>query len=470
MIKLFTAVFNMSITAGCTAIAVITIRFLIRKAPKIFSYVLWLAVLIRLIFPFSFSSAISLLGLFKPNIDVSSGAIRYISYNAISSNTSAQKISNISNTTSLHTKNIISTNLISIASIIWVVFAAIFLLYSIISYIKIMQKVKTATLIKDNIFETDRISTPFLLGFIKPRIYVPLNLSKEELYYVTAHENVHIQRLDYLIKPFAFLVLIVHWFNPIIWLSFALMSKDMEMSCDESVVKSMGSDVRKSYSSSLLSLSIKRSGFAFSPIFFGESNVKSRIKNILNYKKLPFWGVICAIALVVLLIFALTSNPKLIKTSSTYLGYSIDTLMDNKTKYVGNNSKVINLVYAMPVPKGTKRGIIELQTSSKPYGVIIHLKSNSGIKDLKLQNTLYKNSVIMFGLIDNADMITYRIDYGKSSQDFTYTRNQTGSILNKKITSKSDLKKFIKELNKTSDIQKYINMVTPSKTIPPQLH
>lgn len=136
-----------------------------------------------------------------------------------------------------------------------------------------INNVRTATLVRDNIFETDRIDSPFVCGFIKPKIYVPINLPEQELSYILAHEQTHIRRLDYLVKPFAFLVLIIHWFNPIMWLSFALMSKDMEMSCDESVIRRMGSDRKASYSNSLLSLAVKRSGLLVgSPLAFGESH------------------------------------------------------------------------------------------------------------------------------------------------------------------------------------------------------
>ncbi|UZN01087.1 M56 family metallopeptidase [Lysinibacillus sp. MHQ-1] len=147
-----------------------------------------------------------------------------------------------------------------IGSLIWITGIVILLLFSILSYLKILVKVRTATLVKDNIYETDQIDTPFVCGFLKPKIYIPIGMSDHELSYILLHEKIHIMRRDYLIKPFAFMLLIIHWFNPLMWLSYALMSKDMEMSCDESVVNKMGHQIKGSYSTSLLTLSVSKKG------------------------------------------------------------------------------------------------------------------------------------------------------------------------------------------------------------------
>ena len=134
-----------------------------------------------------------------------------------------------------------------------------------------------------NVFETDAIGTAFVCGFIRPKIYVPANIGDANLSYILEHERTHIRRKDYLIKPIAFLALILHWFNPLMWLCFALMSRDMEMSCDESVLRKLGDGAKGGYSSSLLSLAVKRKGLlAAYPLAFGESHVKTRIKIILN--------------------------------------------------------------------------------------------------------------------------------------------------------------------------------------------
>ena len=473
MTKLFTAVLNMSITASYVALAVIAIRLLLKKAPKVFSYALWLAVLIRLVCPFSFNSAFSFLSFLKPNVQVSTGAMEYVPYNIGLMQNPAVDVGigginhavNSSLPPATPTASVNSMQIImEIAGIIWVVGMVILLIYCVISYLKVINNVKTTTLVKDNIFETDRITTPFLCGFVKPKIYVPVGISDNELSYILEHEQTHIQRLDYLIKPFAFLVLIVHWFNPLMWVSFALMSKDMEMSCDENVIIKMGNEVKGSYSNSLLSLSVKRSSLILgSPLAFGESNIKSRIKNILNYKKPAFWVIVLAIVATTSLIVAFTANPKHEQTApNAYLGYSMETLMDNKTPYVGNNSKVVGLIDAMPVPKGMVRDTVELQTATSPYGITIHFSMNDA-SGIKVQGAMggdafYRNSIMLFSLIDNVDVINCKIadktgKYNGASYNFPYTRELAEKLIGEDVRhyagSSDTLKSLIDKINNT---------------------
>ena len=193
-------------------------------------------------------------------------------------------------------------------AIIWMLGIAVLLAYGVISYFRLKRRLATATLVNNNIYEADGIKTPFVLGLIKPRIYIPINLPGNELGYIIKHEETHIRRYDYIIKPIAFITLVMHWFNPLIWIAYFLMVKDMEMSCDESVMKQFSEDIRASYSNSLLSLSVKQSGL-LSPLAFGESNVKSRIKNVLNYKKPAFWAIVVAIVAVAAVIVSLMANP-----------------------------------------------------------------------------------------------------------------------------------------------------------------
>jgi len=260
---LFTTVLNMSITASFVAIGVIFARLILKKMPRIFSYALWSAVLMRLVFPVSFTSTFSFLSVIKPGMQQTSGALAYVPYNMglmqipgidVGVN-GINKAVNSSLPQAVLTASVNPMQIVrAILSIVWVVGVALLILYSVISYLKVNNNVKTSTLVRDEIFETDRIVTPFVCGFIKPKIYIPTDISQNELSYILAHERVHIKRLDYLIKPFAFLVLSIHWFNPLMWFSFFLMSKDLEMSCDESVLKISGDETRANYSQSLLAL------------------------------------------------------------------------------------------------------------------------------------------------------------------------------------------------------------------------
>lgn len=312
MKSLFITVLNMSITASYVALIVIFARLLLKKAPKIFSYSLWIAVFFRLLCPFSFKSAFSLV----PSNNDS------IPHNIVSTQNPAIQtginiVDNVVNQTiqstlppahpeaSLNPMGLI----VEILAVIWLLGIAVLLCYGAISYFRLKHQLSTATLVEDNIFESDRIKTPFVLGFINPKIYIPTGLLEKELDYILKHEMTHIKHKDYLIKPVAFLALTIHWFNPLMWISYFLMANDMEMSCDESVMKHSSDDIRKSYSTSLLSLSAKQSGLLI-PLAFGESNVKSRIKNVLNYKKPAFWIIIVSIAAIAAVAIGLMTNPK----------------------------------------------------------------------------------------------------------------------------------------------------------------
>ena len=305
MTSVFIKIFNMSITASYVALAVIMIRFILRKMPKNLSYVLWSVVLFRMASPISIRSTFSFLNLFNKTNDYIPNNIARMTQPAVNFNiTSVNQVINNSlpQANPLSSVNPMQT-LMSLVSVIWFIVLVILLLNFLLSYIKIYKRVQYATLLEDNVYESDKISSPFVLGIIKPKIYIPVNMSPSELPYVLEHEKTHIKRLDHLIKPFAFLLLTLHWFNPIMWLSYFLMSKDMEMSCDESVLNGADKELSGAYCQSLLSLSTKHSGL-FSQLAFGESNIKSRIKNILNYKKPTFW--ISSIALILMVVFVVS--------------------------------------------------------------------------------------------------------------------------------------------------------------------
>ena len=197
-----------------------------------------------------------------------------------------------------------------IISLLWALGILSLLVYSVVSYLLLKRKVSLAILLKGNIFECENIQSPFVLGIIKPKIYLPMGFYETEKSYILKHEQTHIRRFDYLVKPFAFLVLCVHWFNPLVWISFILMNKDMEMSCDERVLTELGTDIKKDYSRSLLSLAVSRKMISGSPLAFGESNAKSRIKNVLNYKRPAFWVVVLAVVAIVAISVGLMANPK----------------------------------------------------------------------------------------------------------------------------------------------------------------
>lgn len=311
MSSCFITVLNMSLTASYAVLAVIIVRLLLKRAPKIFSYALWAVVLFRLVCPLSFESTFSLI---PNNHEIIPHDIIYSQNPAISTGVAiADKTINQSTQSALPPVNpAASVNPMGIAleigATIWILGIIVLLAYGLISYYRLKRTLSAATLVGDNVYEADGIGTPFVLGLIKPRIYIPAILPGNELGYIIKHEETHIRRCDHIIKPAAFLALVIHWFNPLIWISYFLMVKDMEMSCDESVIKQFNQDIRASYSNSLLSFSLKQSGL-LSPLAFGESSIKSRIKNVLNYKRPAFWVIIVAVIAVAGMGIGLAANP-----------------------------------------------------------------------------------------------------------------------------------------------------------------
>jgi len=281
MTALFLSVFDMSITASIVALAVMLLRFPLKKVPKIFSYALWGVVIFRLLFPFSIASIFSLM----PNYtNIIPQAVTFTSVPPLSPVAYAP----VSTTPVLVRTGDAAINItaMDVAALVWLVGFLLLLAHAVKGYADLTRRVRFATLVYGNIYESDQIKTPFVLGFFRPKIYFPTNINPFRHDHILMHEQIHITRRDYIIKPFSYVVFALHWFNPIMWVAYFLMSKDMEMSCDEAVLRKMDEDIRQDYSMSLLSLSVKRVSL-LSPIAFasGESNVKERITNVLGYKR-----------------------------------------------------------------------------------------------------------------------------------------------------------------------------------------
>lgn len=318
MEQLFISVLNMSLTAGITILVVLIIRLMLKRAPKIFSYALWAVVLFRLLCPFSFSSAVSLLGFLRaPNVE--QGKIEYIPENIglmeqPAVNLPVSAVENAVNDSmpapgigdSVNPMQIVTL----VGAYIWLIGIAIMLVYGVAAYLRLRSRLKTAVHERDNIFYSSDIPTPFVCGIFVPRIYLPATLGDEEKQYILLHEQLHIKRGDHILRIVSFLALCLHWFNPLVWLAFFTSGKDMEMSCDEAVVSKIGSGVKKEYSASLLALASGRKIVPGIPLAFGEGETGSRIKNILKYKK-PAKIAAAAIAVVcILAVIALAANPR----------------------------------------------------------------------------------------------------------------------------------------------------------------
>ncbi len=407
MDALFLQILNMSITASYVIIFVVLVRLLLKRAPKIFSYLLWSVVFIRLIFPFNFESDFSLNLVNKETIpqNIVSSEIPEIQSGiavidkAVNSYLPSQTLE-----ASLNPVQV----LIGLGSIIWLVGMGALLLYSIFTAIRLSNKLRGATLLRSNVYKTGAISSPFVFGIIKPKIYLPLGLSEKEKEYITKHEETHISRYDHILKPLAFLVVCIHWYNPLVWLAFFLMSDDMELSCDERVLKEMGNGIKKDYSSSLLSLSSGKRIIGGCPLAFGENKTKGRIMNILNYKQPAFWIIIAGLVLVAGVSIGLLSNPTTSKfTIEDYAYQYIQEQIDFLEGSKHNSVKILD-------KKITKLELIGTFDNLLPYPIEIWAL------EYRLKADDIDNVMLAGGMNEEDGWITESSSMGRPIMVFSY--------------------------------------------------
>ena len=329
MHRLFPIVCNMSLTASVVILAVLAVRLLLRRAPKVFSYALWAVVLFRLLCPVSVTSAVSLLGALGAPAQERSAVTSVVEY------VPADIVRDMAPTVmplpqepfpAEPGENIVSTapsvtqpdaapvsplsGPVAVLTLTWLTGMALLLLYSVVSLLRLRRRLVGAVRLEDNIYLADYIPSPFVMGLFRPKIYLPSTLTETERGYILRHEQYHLRRRDHVVKLLSFLALCVHWFNPLVWAAFILAGKDMEMSCDEAVVRELGEDIRADYSASLLSLATGRRIVAGMPLAFGEGDTGGRIRNLLNWKRPQPWIIaVCAVVCVGLIALC-AANPK----------------------------------------------------------------------------------------------------------------------------------------------------------------
>ena len=311
MNELFLKIINMSISASWLVLAVLILRFVLKKAPKWINVLLWGIVAIRLICPFSFESPLSLIPSAETiplNIGMDSTPTINSGISAI--NNAVNPIISQSNTPMAGASVNLLQITIGIYEYIWIFGMIALALYTAISYWRLRRKVDTAVRYKDNIFQSENVSFPFVLGIIKPRIYLPFKMNGQYLEYVVAHEQAHICRKDHWWKPLGFLLLMIHWFNPLMWLAYVLLCRDIELACDEKVIKELGNEQRGDYTQALVACSVNRRMIAACPLTFGEVGVKERVKSVMNYKKPAFWVIIISVIVCVGVAVCFLTNPK----------------------------------------------------------------------------------------------------------------------------------------------------------------
>ena len=196
-----------------------------------------------------------------------------------------------------------------VAGILWLAGIAAMLLYTAVSYFLLRRRVATAVLLRNNIYQSENVDSPFVLGIIKPKIYLPFQMDGKNLEHVIAHEESHIRRKDHWWKPFGFVLLALHWFNPLMWLGYILLCRDIELACDEKVIKEMDNENRADYTQALVACSVNRRRIAACPLAFGEVGVKERVKSVMNYKKPAFWIIVAAVVTCVAVAVCFLTNP-----------------------------------------------------------------------------------------------------------------------------------------------------------------
>ena len=350
MSALFLKILNMSISASWLVLAVLLLRLVLKKAPKWIRVLLWGFVAIRLICPFSFESVLSLI----PSAETIGPDIMMDWTPEISTGIhSLDTIVNPIITQTFAPQPYASANplqiLIPVSGNLWVLGVLAMLVYTAISYFLLQRKVATAVLLRKNIFQSEHVDSPFVLGILRPRIYLPFRMNAESLDHIIAHEEAHIRRKDHWWKPIGFVLLAIHWFNPVMWLGYILLCKDIELACDEKVIGEMDNESKANYTQALVSCSVNRRRIAACPLAFGEVGVKERVKSVMNYKKPAFWIVVAAIASCIVIAVCFLTNPR--TGANNQVSLPADIQDPNTSQFIATVLEVHD-TYLMVAPEG----------------------------------------------------------------------------------------------------------------------
>ena len=350
MSEAFLKIVNMSISAGWLVLAVLALRLILKKSPKWVNVLLWGIVALKLICPVSIESALSLIPsteTISPEImmdhtpEITTGIPALNSaINPIITDSFAPNPGDSANPLQI---------LIPVAANIWFLGMVVLLLYTAISYISLRRKLRTATILRENVYQCVAVDSPFVLGIVRPKIYLPYRIEGQDLEHVVAHEQAHIRRKDHWWKPLGFLLLTVYWFIPLMWVAYILLCRDIELACDEKVIKDLGNAQRADYTQALIHCSVNRRIIAACPLAFGEVGVKNRVRSIMNYRKPTFWIMVTAVIACIAVAVCFLTDPKEISTpepimdtlSSDEVAWAQVTLWENATEHISLNEAQI---------------------------------------------------------------------------------------------------------------------------------
>ncbi|MBR0342980.1 MAG: M56 family metallopeptidase, partial [Oscillospiraceae bacterium] len=402
MSAIFLKILNMSITASWLIMAVILARLFLKKAPKWIFCILWALVAIRLLCPLSLESALSLVPSAETVNTTHYAARPYIQ-------SGIDVIDNVANDYlgSHYFEGVTVTpgdspsNPINVISIIWIIGMTVMFLYALISYIRLKKSVGASVPVRDNILSCDEVKSPFILGIIKPLIYVPSSMTEPTLDYVITHETAHIKRHDHWWKPLGFLLLSVYWFNPLCWIAYILLCRDIEMACDEKVIRDMDKGNMAAYSQALLDCSFPKKRIAACPLAFGEVGVKERVRGVLNYKKPTFWIILIAVIACIGIAACLMTDPFSNKSLSEKLSVSMDMAVAEHNRSSKSEGHFAAADYDIMLVK-------QSGNETTVYAWVLYEEYSFDGKDVKLESGSHIPTAITFDTSDNSgDSSTY---------------------------------------------------------------
>jgi Antirepressor regulating drug resistance, predicted signal transduction N-terminal membrane component len=404
MSAVFLKILNMSITASWLILAVVLVRLLLKKAPKWIPCLLWGLVAIRLVCPFSFGSIFSLI----PSSETIPTNITVQQEPAINSGiTAVNEFINPVIAESFTPAPTDSVNplqiIIPIAAIVWIAGIVIMLAYALISYIKLKKTVSVCVPVGERILSCDEVKAPFILGVFRPVIYVPSSMSGETLDLVIRHETAHLQRHDHWWKPLGYLLLAIYWFNPLCWIAYILLSRDIEMACDEKVICDMNKDDIAAYSQALLDCSFPRRRITACPLAFGEVGVKERVKGVLNYKKPAFWIILIAVIACIVLAVCLMTDPFSNKSLSDKLRVSMDMAVAEHNRSSESENRFIATDYDVLL-------VSKSRNETTVYAWVLYEEYSFDGRDAKLESGSHIPTAITFDTSANDnDSSTYDV-------------------------------------------------------------
>ena len=436
MTDIFLRIVELSWQAGVLALAVMLARLVLRRAPKWAVCLLWALVAVRLVLPFSLQSPVSLQAAQSP--------VTAALYELPQTQEAAQKTDEVLSGGSaeplipLPPTEVVTAQpvpapepvmTVSLLAAIWLAGVVMMLTYMLVSYLGIYRRVCTAVRLEDNVYRCGSWGTPFVLGLLRPRIYVPEGMDDAALPQVLAHERCHIRRGDHIVKPLAFLLLALHWFNPVLWAAYVLLGRDMENACDERVLRGVDGAGRAAYSRALVACAVRQRPAAVCPLAFGEVAVQERVKNAMNGKKPAVWAaVLLVIAAAVIAVCFLTSPGR--REPSADGAWDAETLYALRTPYVGDPSAVGRILNAVGLDKmGADSDwsfTMQLSTEQEPYGLTLLYTYDSerflGYGPTWAQR-MRASGYLTMALIDNAEWVAWQengTETGRVTNDGAY--------------------------------------------------